>query len=164
MKVIEGDMLQIPRGLLLHGCNTEGVMGGGIALHIKRTFPDAYNVYRNQWKLKGLRLGDVIPVDINMDGELWIVNGITQRLEADPETKIPLSYVALQSVLEKTILLAKALDLPVYYPLIGCGLAGGDWENMVSPMIERMFANSGVEHTLCVLPGTTVPGIETGES
>lgn len=33
-------------------------------------------------------------------------------------------------------------------PLIGCGLAGGDWDNVVLPMIHRIFGNSGVDVTI----------------
>ena len=33
-------------------------------------------------------------------------------------------------------------------PLIGCGLAGGDWDNVVLPMIHKVFNNSGVDVTI----------------
>ncbi|QDF14564.1 hypothetical protein BRIZO_167 [Vibrio phage Brizo] len=33
-------------------------------------------------------------------------------------------------------------------PLIGCGLAGGDWDNVVLPMIHRLFNNSGIDVTI----------------
>jgi O-acetyl-ADP-ribose deacetylase (regulator of RNase III) len=36
-------------------------------------------------------------------------------------------------------------------PLIGCGLAGGDWEGVVLPMIKELFENSGVGVTVFVL-------------
>jgi len=35
-------------------------------------------------------------------------------------------------------------------PLIGCGLAGGDWEGVVFPMIKGLFENSGVDVTVFV--------------
>lgn len=39
---------------------------------------------------------------------------------------------------------AKTLGLP----LIGCGLAGGDWDNVVLPMIYKIFENSGIDVTI----------------
>ena len=36
-------------------------------------------------------------------------------------------------------------------PLIGCGLAGGDWENVVLPMIKDIFEESSVEVTIFIL-------------
>ncbi len=36
-------------------------------------------------------------------------------------------------------------------PLIGCGLAGGDWEGVVLPMIKDIFEDSDVDVTVFVL-------------
>ncbi len=36
-------------------------------------------------------------------------------------------------------------------PLIGCGLAGGDWDKVVLPMIESIFDKSGVDVTVFIL-------------
>ena len=36
-------------------------------------------------------------------------------------------------------------------PLIGCGLAGGDWGGVVLPMIEDIFSNCGVDVTVFIL-------------
>lgn len=36
-------------------------------------------------------------------------------------------------------------------PLIGCGLAGGDWKGVVKPMIKGIFENSGIDVTVFVL-------------
>ncbi len=36
-------------------------------------------------------------------------------------------------------------------PLIGCGLAGGDWEGVVLPMIKDIFEGSSIEVTIFVL-------------
>ncbi|UUW39841.1 hypothetical protein VP14_154 [Vibrio phage VPMCC14] len=33
-------------------------------------------------------------------------------------------------------------------PLIGCGLAGGDWRGVVLPMIEEVFQDSNIEITI----------------
>ncbi|CAM0111118.1 phosphatase [Vibrio phage 5P1b] len=33
-------------------------------------------------------------------------------------------------------------------PLIGCGLAGGDWEGVVLPMIKKVFDNSNIDVTI----------------
>lgn len=36
-------------------------------------------------------------------------------------------------------------------PLIGCGLAGGDWEGVVLPMIKELFDSSGIGVTIFIL-------------
>jgi len=36
-------------------------------------------------------------------------------------------------------------------PLIGCGLAGGDWDNVVYPMIKEIFEDSDIYVTVFIL-------------
>lgn len=36
-------------------------------------------------------------------------------------------------------------------PLIGCGLAGGDWKGVVKPMIKEIFEGCGIDVTVFVL-------------
>ena len=53
IEVIKGDVLSIKEGIIVHGCNCQGVMGGGVALSIRNQFPTVYNLYRKQYELQG---------------------------------------------------------------------------------------------------------------
>ena len=67
------------------------------------------------------------------------------------------NYASLESglVAVRGDLCSKMIDIndPVSLglPLIGCGLAGGDWKGVVKPMIKELFENSGVDVTVFVL-------------
>ncbi len=36
MKIINGNLLEVKKGIIAHQCNCKGVMGAGIALQIKK--------------------------------------------------------------------------------------------------------------------------------
>jgi len=44
IEIIEGNLLDFPQDInfIAHSCNTHNVMGAGIALNIKHTYPEAY--------------------------------------------------------------------------------------------------------------------------
>lgn len=134
-----GDMLSVQRGLLVHGCNAQGVMGSGVALAIRRRYPGAFTAYSNQAERLGLHLGDVIfhVVKLGHDGEpsLVVANAVTQQYYGREPDRLYLSYDALSACFQKVAAYARRHGLPVHFPLIGCGLAGGDWAK-VAPRIE----------------------------
>jgi O-acetyl-ADP-ribose deacetylase (regulator of RNase III) len=122
-------------------------MGAGFALAIKNTYPKAYEVYRNEYETKGLYLGDIQVVDI--DSNLNIINMMTQdRTGTDPNEV----YVSYEAVAKGFIKLSLELEnkrkhfmetrkpneviiLNVDFPMIGAGLARGDW-NIISQIID----------------------------
>lgn len=59
------------------------------------------------------------------------------------------NYPALKEGLIKVRLHLEVLDkTSLGLPLIGCGLAGGDWKGVVLPMIEEVFHDSNIEITV----------------
>ena len=41
-----GDLLNVTEGIILHGCNGQGVMGAGVAKAIKMKYPEAFTAYK----------------------------------------------------------------------------------------------------------------------
>lgn len=178
MNTIEGDILSATRGVLVHGCNCQGVMGGGIAKLIRDKWPDVYLAYRRVYQSEGLRLGDIVTVahpylgfhpDPAVKGynerarghahdfssqipnrDFVVVNAMTQYDFGRDPGVVYVDYDALEAAFLRVRLLARDLKLPVHYPLIGCGLANGKWEE-VSARIERALGPD-VEKNLWVLP------------
>lgn len=130
-----GDMLALKRGILVHGCNVKGAMGAGIALAIKQRYPSVYRVYREAFEREGLALGTITFDEPEPD--LIIVNAVTQDhwQHSDP-TVVLADYEAIEQAFRLIRGIALDRKLPVHFPLIGCGLARGDW-NEVAPRIER---------------------------
>lgn len=143
-----GNMLDsATKGYIIHGCNTLGIMGGGIANQVKWTWPEVYNVYRHQYENNGLPLGSIIPVAIN--DKLTVINCITQDTIGSDGSRY-VSYDAIDLCMNNVneyIKLHGEKDSIIHTPLIGCGLAGGNW-NIVEKIIE---ANLDYKPVLWVL-------------
>lgn len=60
---------------------------------------------------------------------------------------------ALKSMREHLLKASWSLgrEVTLGMPLIGCGLAGGDWHGVVAPMIESIFENTPIKVTIFVL-------------
>lgn len=129
-----GDLLAIKRGIIVHGCNAKARMGSGIALAIKHAFPIAYQVYQQQYRQSGLHPGDISIARVG--DQKYVVNAVTQEdYGCDPD-RVYVDYEAVRQCFTKVNALAKELGLPVHFPLIGCGLAHGDWR-LVSRIIDE---------------------------
>ena len=148
----QGNLLHRERGILVHGCNAQGIMGAGIARVIKERHPTVFAAYRMRKESGGLHLGDIIPVEVDSATPPKIViSAITQEQFGTDKQVVYVDYAAIEACFAKIRDIALALALPVHFPLIGCGLANGKWEE-VALRIERALGND-VERHLWVLEG-----------
>lgn len=117
-----GNLLMVTRGVIIHGCNAQGVMGSGVALAIREKYPSAYRAYANNLSLE---LGTIIwyehtPV-------LKVANAITQEFYG-VDGKRYVNYSALAKCFDAAIKGVKQFGLEeLHFPKIGAGLGGGDW-------------------------------------
>lgn len=118
---------------IVHGCNAQGVMGSGVAKIVKEQYFDAFKFYAEQYDEHGLKLGDVQFVPAN--GKV-IVNAITQQNFGRDGQR----YVDYHAVANAMRTINRVLKLSgethVAMPQIGAGLGGGDWDNVISGLIE----------------------------
>lgn len=165
MQSRKGDLLAIKNGILVHGCNCHGVMGAGVAAAVRRTYPSVFDAYARQHKTSGLRLGTAQVCYSTLDtGADWtrrhgdaacadlpqglvVVNAMTQFDFGTHQRQV--DYDAVSAAFARIRLLARDSGLPVYFPLIGCGLAGGVWEEVEPLIIDAL--GLGVEATLITL-------------
>lgn len=150
----KGDLLAMAAAgefdVIVHGCNCQANMGGGIAAQIAKLYPEAraadeeYHMYHET--IPEGQLGNASFV--KTDDEFTIVNGYTQLMGGAGT----FSYAALELVLMKvgSMFAGKRIGLPY----IGCGIAGGD-QNKIVDMIE-LFAIKAAKN------GTTVTLVEFG--
>lgn len=151
-----GDLLSVRSGILLHGCNARGLMNSGVAKAVRAHYPGAYRAYLQAYQTRGLRVGEVIPFEVPRSlPPLVVMNAITQLDCGREPGRLYLSYAGLQECLLHTRAYAQQQGLSVvHFPLIGCGLAQGDWSK-VAPMIEDCLA--GLETHLWVPVGQEAP-------
>lgn len=144
--VIKGNLLEQTTGIIVHGCNMQGVMGSGIAKQIKEKYPESYDIYKNAFKY-GLGGGDVVFDSMDYD-DFMLAHAITQ--EHYGTNKRHLNYAWLVLCFNKIFNKAFALDMTVKFPMIGAGLAGGDW-NIIEQLINDCDPKDAVRKELYVL-------------
>lgn len=144
-----GDLLDVTEGVIVHGCNAQGVMGSGVAHLIRNKYPKAFEIYMDQ-NARHIAAGlNSTPLGINSyyaAGQLIIVNAITQEFYGrDPKVV----YVNYEAVFDCFTALNSHLDIyqdanmktaSINFPLIGCGLANGDW-NIVAEIIDQTISD-----------------------
>ncbi len=124
LKYIVGDLVRDAEqfDVVIHGCNCFNTMGAGIAVGIRKKFPEAYKIdcetqYGDTKKLGTFTYTkeQTTPVIVNAYTQYRYGN---DRRHAD--------YDAIRSCMKgiKELFSGKKIALP----LIGAGLAGGDWE------------------------------------
>lgn len=155
IKVIVGDMIKdaMEYDAIAHGCNCFCCMGGGIALGIKKTFPQAYNADLETSagdidKLGGYTFARQIWPD-GLKRKQTVIFNLYSQYSHDASIK-PLDYEALTLALRKYAAHARKNNWKVALPLIGYGLAGGDLNRIVHTMYFEML---GVDCDIIVYEG-----------
>lgn len=132
-----GNILNEPRGILVHSANAMGVMGTGLALQIRRKYPLVYKDYKKLTTvLKANSVGKSVCTQINDD--LIIITGIGQNGYGREPRVVYTNYEAIKKIFEFVNQIALTTNLPVIFPLIGCGLGHGDWKIVESIINETL--------------------------
>ena len=146
-----GNVLDIQTGVIVHGCNCQGVMGAGIALEIKNRFPEAYHEYKRIEQSRGLILGEICGVEVSPNK--FIINANTQ--DGYSRDKRAVSYDAIAECFKEVVSFVEAINthrkinLGVFFPQIGAGLGGGDWK-IISAIIDAVVPDT-ISKTLYLL-------------
>ena len=149
-----GNILSVDLGIVVQGCNAQGVMGSGLALQIKKAYPDVFLDYKNKQKASGLRLGEVVFSPPSGPRRFWVANAITQKFYGrDPLIRY-VDYDAVRSSFKEIADLAQKEGIPVHYPQIGAGLGNGDW-GVLSKIIEEELKD--VENVFWMFPQPSAP-------
>lgn len=136
---ITGDLIAMAKSgeakYIAHGCNCFMTMGAGIAKQIAEEFPIALEVDRGVGHKgdKG-KLGD-FTVAYDQDHDLTIFNLYTQyrpgpEKEDDLHRNIATAFEELDFYMNTILFKTDAPRKPIHIPLIGCGIAGGNWEKI----------------------------------
>jgi O-acetyl-ADP-ribose deacetylase (regulator of RNase III) len=128
------DLLSVEDGLLVHGCNAQGVMGAGLALALRTRYPKIYNDYLHLLRARETAspLGHVVFTCCTPT--LTIASGVTQEHYGRQKTTQYTSYAALKKVFEtvNTYALAQPTPPEICFGKIGAGLGNGKWEDIVN--------------------------------
>ncbi len=151
MKVVDGDLIALALDgafdVIVHGCNCHVTMGAGIAKAIAQTFPEALAADRATPVGDRAKLGTISTVEVERQRRrLVVVNAYTQFHWRGRGRKA--DYDAIDGCLAD--IAVRFAEARIGYPLIGAGLAGGDWAE-IAPIISRRL--DGLDHTLVQFSG-----------
>lgn len=146
MKKVKGDLLQLAQDgqfdVIIHGCNCFCDMGAGIAKTIRSTFPQAYKADCATTVGDQEKLGTITQAIVSVGKHRFtIVNGYTQFHWKGKGVLV--DYEAIRNVFRavKELFAGKRIG----YPMIGAGLARGDWR-VISAIIDEQL--DGEDHTV----------------
>ena len=134
----KGDLLASSDGVFVNTVNTVGVMGKGVALQFKDSFPHNYAVY-----VQACRNGELYP------GKLLVVSDYSPRYGEKTivnfPTKIHWRNPSEYDFIEKGLVALREYMVAnqvvsISIPPLGCGNGGLDW-GRVKPMIIESLSN-----------------------
>ena len=149
IEIVNGDLLQSNLPLIAHQTNCLGVMGAGIARAIKNKWSIVYTQYVDKCRhynyskdLLGkcqvcITEDEPIKFVANLFGEYSFTESVApfENRHTDYDA-LKKSLLHLKAICENT----EITKIGIPYKL-GCGLAGGDWDRVVYPMLQELFAN-----------------------
>lgn len=129
--------------IITHICNDIGGWGKGFVMAISKRWKQPEAEYREWFKSgESFSLGEI--QIIKVEEETWVCNMIGQHRTITSSKGIsPIRYEAVEKCLEKLALEALQLNAEIHMPRIGCGLAGGKWEE-IEPIIVKTLLRHDV--------------------
>ena len=147
MNIIEHDILTVDSGIILHQVNVHGSMGGGIAHHIAKKWPQVNRLYEDFCKSCENPFGKVLfTTAISRDiGDNLVIGNCFSQMEKEINGTLT-DYAAVRKCFEfvKPYAAYQPIHIPFQY---GCGIAGGDW-SIVFKIIEEVLPMA----MICILP------------
>ena len=140
MKTVKGDLLKLAQqgefDVIVHGCNCMCTMGAGIAKGIKAQFPAAFKVDQATKKGDRAKLGTCTHADCpsRTGGKVTVVNAYTQYDYKGRGVKV--DYDAVRKCMRW--IAKRYQSKSIGLPMIGAGLAGGDWAKIQTIIAEEM--------------------------
>jgi len=131
--------------IIAHICNDIGGWGKGFVLAISKRWGAPEKEYRNWHRFRSknnFALGEIQLVQV--EKYIYVANIIGQKGIKTGSNGFPVRYDAIEKALTKLSNDALLLNASVHMPRIGCGLAGGKWEE-IEPIIERTLLEKNVE-------------------
>lgn len=146
-----GDIFEAPIDILIHQSNCQNTMGSGIALEIKKRFPEAHEADCKTTKGDKSKLGTAsyCSVDRARAGVRisHIFNLYGQFLYGRDKryTNYEFYYRGLEFIKNKITNTNLVIGIPFG---MGCNLAGADW-NVCEAMIRSVFEKSPIQVLIC---------------
>ena len=131
--------------IISHICNDIGAWGKGFVMAISKRWKEPAKQYYKEGE--GFILGAVQFVAV--EENVWVANIIGQhKIYKDENGNPPIRYEAVKEGLQQVAEYAQKINAKVQMPRIGCGLAGGSWDE-IEKIIEETLLQKGIEVFVC---------------
>ena len=138
-------------GVIAHVCNDSGGWGKGFVLALSRRWPEPEAAYR-RWARSSEQFGLGMVQLVKVEDHLAVANMVAQHGYVSRANPVAIRYDALAQCLSK---LAGRIEQGtlIHMPRIGCGLAGGNWDQ-IGPLLHEHLAMAGFDVCVYDLPTT----------
>jgi len=148
---IEGDLFSVTEGYIIHGCNAQGVMGAGVAKLIKEQYPLAFKDYAMCLQAKRTLNKPALGSSTysRQENGVVIVNAVTQEFMGTDKRHtdydaVRICFEEFMDEIDSHENIYEDVPRVLNFPLIGCGLGGGDW-NVIEQIIEEEIDDSFIK-------------------
>lgn len=137
-----GNLLEAEVEALVNTVNTVGVMGKGIALMFKKSFPHNMKEYAQACKSGEIQTGKMFVTNTDeLIGAKWIVNFPTKQHWRNPSQMIWIEE-GLQD-LRRFIIENKVKSIAI--PALGAGNGGLDWQSVKAKIEQALGDLDGID-------------------
>lgn len=137
-----GDILESDCRVICHQVNCCGVMGAGLAKQVRAKYPSVYTRYKHECETNSKRslLGTAQYVQVSENPRQFVCNIFGQCFYGTDKRYT--DYDALRTAFQSIAYHFPTHSIAIPYNM-GCGLAGGDWQTVLS-IIEDELSNCRV--------------------
>ena len=145
-----GDLFAEDVEALVNTVNCVGVMGRGVALQFKQSFPENFNAYAERCKRNEMQPGEMFVFETaNLGNPRYIINFPTKR-HWRGKSRLEDIQSGLKSLISE--IRARGI-LSVAIPPLGSGLGGLDWNRAIRPLLARSLAELSNVQVIVFEPG-----------
>lgn len=133
---VTGNILESNAQAIINTVNTDGIMGKGIALQFKKSFPNNFKAYAEACKKETIAIGKLFAFkDSNLTlGEKIIINFPTKK-----SWRKPSEYTFIEKGLEDLItIIASEKIQSIAIPPLGAGNGGLEWEKVKKIIDQKL--------------------------
>ncbi|HEX4157057.1 MAG TPA: macro domain-containing protein [Rhizomicrobium sp.] len=142
IRYTQGNLLESDAEALANTVNTVGVMGKGIALMFKETFPENFRLYSEACKRGEVVVGRMFVTERNrLGGPRLIINFPTKENWRNPSK---IEWIE-EGLLDLKRVIADRLIRSIAIPPLGSGQGGLEWSAVRSRIAETLGALEGVD-------------------
>ena len=134
--------------IICHICNDSGYWGRGFVLALSKRWKEPEEMYRSEYRRLGTnRFNTGHFMQVQVEKGISVANMIAQKGVKSKSNPKPICYNSLDRCLNICAWNALASRSSVHMPRIGCGLAGGTWDE-VEPLIQKNLCAKGIPVTV----------------